>query len=181
MNKRILTFISISFSVALLILISFQVYWIRNDFKVREDLFREKVDEALTNTASKLERLDHRGEYTKITKRTQGVLYPNLPGQGSLPIGIVSTELSTDSNGHQSSRYTQKDLVSADSIELMNSNLLKRFREKQGLKSPNTDLQNPVLGNQVFNFTVREEYYDDRKQKIDTLLLDSILRSEVRR
>jgi two-component system, OmpR family, phosphate regulon sensor histidine kinase PhoR len=181
MNKRILTLISISFSVALLVLIFFQVYWIRNDFKVREDLFKEKVDEALTNTAIKLERLDNRGEYTKITKRTQGILYPNLQGT-SLPIGMVSTELSTDSNGHQSSRYSQKDLTPADSAELLNSSFLKRFREKQAaLKSLNTDLQNPVLGNQVFNFTVREEYYDDRKQKIDTLLLDSILRAEIKR
>lgn len=182
MNKRILTVVSVFFSVALLILISFQVYWIRNDFKVREDLFREKVDEALTNTSAKLERLDNRGDYTKITKRTQGILFPNIKGQTSIPIGVLSTELSTDSNGHQSSRYTQKDLTSADSLTLMSSSFLKRFREKQqGLNSPNTDLPNPVLGNQVFNMTIREEYYDDRKQKLDTVLLDSVLRSEMRR
>jgi two-component system, OmpR family, phosphate regulon sensor histidine kinase PhoR len=182
MNKRILSAISISFSVALLVLIYFQVHWIRNDFDVRADLFREKVDEALVNTSAKLERLDHRGDYTKITKRTQGILFPNVKGQSSMPIGMLSTELSTDSNGHQSSRYSQKDLTSADSVVLMSTSFLRRFREKQaGLKSPNTDLPKPVLGNLAFNYEVKEEYYDDRKHKTDTVLLDSILRNEIKK
>ena len=75
MNKRVLTLISISFSFALLILIWFQAYWIRNDFKVREELFKNKVDEALANTATKLERLDARNSYLKITERTQGITF----------------------------------------------------------------------------------------------------------
>ena len=70
MNKRVLTLISISFSFALLILIWFQTYWIRNDFKVREELFKNKVDEALANTATKLERLDARNSYLKIAKKS---------------------------------------------------------------------------------------------------------------
>jgi two-component system, OmpR family, phosphate regulon sensor histidine kinase PhoR len=184
MNKKILAVVSAFFSIALIVLIYFQVYWIRNDFKVREELFREKVDEALANTAAKLERLDPRGEYTKITKRTQGVLFPRVNGQASSPIGLMSTELSTDSNGHQSSRYTQKDLTNADSIELFTrgSSLVKRFRDRQGsLSSHNTELPGPVLGNQFFDITIREDYYDDRRQKLDTLLLDSLLRSELRK
>jgi two-component system, OmpR family, phosphate regulon sensor histidine kinase PhoR len=184
MNKRILAIVSVFFSVALLVLIFFQVYWIRNDFKVREDVFRDRVDEALNNTAAKLERLQPRGEYTKITKRTQGVLFPNVKGQTSVPIGLMSTELSTDSNGHQSSRYTQKDLTNADSLDLFGreSSLIKRFRDRQaGLSSRNSDLPNPVLGNQFFDITIREDYYDERRQKVDTLMLDSILRQELKR
>jgi two-component system, OmpR family, phosphate regulon sensor histidine kinase PhoR len=179
MNKRIITIISVFFSVALLVLIYFQVQWIQTDFKIKEELFKERVDEALTNTSSKLERLDRRGDYTKITKRTQSILFPNMRGQGSLPIGLLSTELSTDSNGHQSSRYIQKNLTRADS-SLLSSDFLKRYRDKQAsLKSINSDLPSPVLGNQIFNMTNIEEYYDDRKQKLDTLLLDSLLKSEL--
>lgn len=55
MNKRILIFISVSFSMALLVLIYFQVFWIRGDFKVWEELFRSRVDEVLNNTLVKLE------------------------------------------------------------------------------------------------------------------------------
>jgi two-component system, OmpR family, phosphate regulon sensor histidine kinase PhoR len=184
MNKRILAVVSVFFSVALLVLVYFQVHWIRNDFNVREDLFRERVDEALNNTAQKLERLDPRGEYTKITKRTQGVLFPVVKGRRSSPIGLMSTELSTDSNGHQSSRYAQKDLMSADSLELLTrgTSLAQRFRDKQAsLSSGPGDLPSPVLGNQFFDITIREDYYDERRQKVDTLLLDSLLRSELKR
>ena len=54
MNKKIFTLISISFSLALLVLIFFQGYWIRKDFKVREELFKSKVDEAEHTTHGKL-------------------------------------------------------------------------------------------------------------------------------
>jgi two-component system, OmpR family, phosphate regulon sensor histidine kinase PhoR len=183
MNKKILALVSIFFSIALIVLIFFQVYWIRNDFRVREDLFHEKVDEALNNTAVKLERLDPRGEYTKVTKRMQGVLFPNVKGQMS-PIGLLSTELSTDSNGHQSSRYSQKELTNADSVELLTkgSSLVERFRNKNAsLRAHGGDLPAPVLGNQFFDISIREDFYDEKRQKVDTLLLDSILRQELKR
>src|SRR5688572_15392839 len=107
MNKRLLTFISVSFSIALLVLICFQIYWIRKDFKVREELFRNKVDEALNVTSVKLERLDTRSNYTKITERFQGMFRPNYKGKG---LGFsVKEEVNIDSSGHQISRFTQKD------------------------------------------------------------------------
>src|SRR5689334_21536738 len=118
MNKRLLTVISGFFSLALLILISFQVYWIKQDFRAREELFRGKVDEALINTSTKLERLDNRGDYTQITKTTQGILYPPVTGQAPMNIGMLRTEISTDSNGRQMSIYHHRDLRSDDSLEL---------------------------------------------------------------
>ena len=187
MNKRILTIVSVFFSVSLLILIWFQFHWINNDFKVREDLFKEKVDEALNNTSAKLERLDPRGDYKKVTRRTQGIVFNNLniKGQPSHPIGLLSTELSTDSNGHQSSRYIKKDLTNDDSsfnIDTRASNFLRNLREQQAaLQSQNQDLPNPILGYKVFDQTLTENYYDKRKQKIDTVLLDSILRYELKK
>ena len=66
MNKRLLLIISVSFSIALLILIFIQVYWINYDFGVRQDLFEQKVTDALNNTALKLEKLDAKGSYKKI-------------------------------------------------------------------------------------------------------------------
>src|SRR4051812_32555050 len=109
MNKRIFTFISVSFSAALLVLICFQVYWIRNDFRVREEVFKSKVDEALNNTSVKLERLDPRSNYTKITEHLQGISRPNFKGKN---LGFsIKQELSIDSSGHQMSRFSQKDLT----------------------------------------------------------------------
>ncbi len=184
MNKRLIILITLAFSLALLVLIAFQVYWIRNDFKVREDLFKSKVDEALNNTAAKLEKLDPRGDYVKKTKRTQGVLYNNinLKGQSNPQIGLLSTEFSTDSNGHHSSRYTNKDLLNGDSslsLDKRTNLFLKKLKDRQiGLSSLNNDLQSPTL-NSFFDLTYTENYYNDRKQKVDTVLLDSILNLEL--
>ncbi len=186
MNNRLLISISISFSLSLLVLIAFQVYWIRKDFKVREDLFRSKVDEALNNTAAKLEKLDPRGDFIRKTKRTQGVLYNsiNLKGQNNAQIGLLSTELSTDSNGHHSSRYTKKDLLTYDStlsIDSKASLFLKSLKDKQaGLKSLSNDLQSPNL-NSFFDLTYIENYYNERRQKVDTLMLDSLLKLELQK
>jgi two-component system, OmpR family, phosphate regulon sensor histidine kinase PhoR len=181
MNKRILTVISVFFSVAILILISFQVYWIKNDFAVREEVFRLNVEEALTSTAAKLDKLDRRGDYTKITKTAQGILFPNVHSRNPINVGMLSTEFSTDSNGKQSSRYTQKDLRSDDSIELLShaSELLQRFRARKSSFAPSSELSGNRLQNQSFKYQYTEEIYDQPKRKVDTLLLDSILRGEL--
>src|ERR1043166_5091156 len=99
MSKTVFAAITILFSIALLVLTGFQVYWILNDFRVREDLFKTKVDEALNMTVSRLEKLDPRLNYKKITKRTQGITY-NLPQiAGSNPSRVafrVNEEFSVD-------------------------------------------------------------------------------------
>lgn len=184
MNKRLFTFISVSFSVALLVLIWFQAYWINNDFKVREEYFKSRVDDALNKTSAKLERLDPRSDYKKQTIRTSGIVFnnPDIKGQNNNPIGMLSTELSTDSNGHQSSRYTKKDLLREDSgqIDIRASRFLKSLLDQQSsLKSQNKDLPNNIVGNSYFDLSYTQNFYNNRKQKVDTVLLDSILRHEL--
>lgn len=182
MNKKIFTLISVSFSLALLVLICFQIYWIRKDYKVREELFKNKVDEALNNTSTKLERLDPRSNYTKITQKTQGVFRPDYKSTKNLGFSL-KTEFSIDSNGHQLSRFSQKDLINDSAINFDNSanSFLKYIREQQsGLQSsPNKDLFNQATGNSFFELTNTRTYYPNRKQKIDTLLLDSLLGTEL--
>lgn len=184
MNKRLFTFISIIFSVALVVLICFQIYWIRKDYTVREELFKSRVDDALNNTNIKLEKLDPRSNYTKITERIQGINRPDFKGQKSLGFSVKS-ELSIDSNGHQVTRFTSKDLASDTTIKFdaSSTNFLNQIREQQShLKSSqNKDLFNQALGNSFFELTNTRTYYPNRRQKIDTLLLDSILKNELRK
>lgn len=184
MNKKLFTFISIAFSAALLVLICFQIYWIRKDYQVREELFKSKVDEALNNTNAKLEKLDPRSNYTKITERTQGIYRPNYKGGKSLGFSVKS-ELSIDSNGHQMSRFSQRELINDSSIHFDASsvNFLNYIREQQSRlqSSQNKDLFNQFNGNSVFEFTNTKTYYPNRKQKIDTLLLDSLLKHELKK
>lgn len=187
MNKKILTAVSVSFSVALLVLIWFQVYWISNDFRVREDLFKNKVDDALNITAAKLEKLDPRSNYKKITKRTQGITFnrPSIKGQTANQISFrVNEELSIDSNGYQSSRLITKDLTNDSTLKFDPSafGFLKKIKEDQSiLQSPSNDLFKGPKGYSFFDRTSEENYYNNYNQKVDTLLLDSILAHELKK
>ena len=184
MNKRLFTFVSVSFSLALAVLICFQIYWIKKDYVVREELFKNKVDEALNNTTLKLEKLDPRSNYTKITERIQGIHRPDFKGKKSLSFSVIS-EFSVDSNGRQFSRLVPNELTTDSAIKFNASatNFLNLLREQSRLQSsPNNDLFN--TGNErnsFFDITTTQNYYRDRKQKVDTLLLDSILNSELKK
>jgi len=185
MNKRLFTLISVSFSLAIIVLVWFQVYWIRKDFKIREELFKSKVDEALNNTNTKLARLDPRSNYIKTTERTQGIYRPSFNGEKNLGFSVKS-EVSIDSNGRQISLLSQKDLTSDSAIKFDASamSFLSYIREQQSRlqSSPASDLINQSSGGaSLFDFTTTKNYYQDRKQKTDTLLLDSILNSELQK
>jgi len=186
MNKRLLIIISSSFSVALLVLIVFQVNWIRRDFSIRQEVFETKVNEALATTAAKLEKLSPRGDYKKITKHTQGIAYNDgISRTGKNGIAFRTTEeLSVDSNGHQISRLASKDFVSDSALKLNPSALgfLANIRKEQAsLQSGNNDLfpENRPGGYSFFNLTLTEDFYNDYKQNIDTVLLDSLLKQEL--
>ena len=185
MNKRLLLIISVSFSIALLILIFIQVYWINYDFGVRQDLFEQKVTDALNNTALKLEKLDAKGSYKKIKTRTQGITYNNssINGRPNQINFRVYNEFSSDSNGFQKSMFTTKDLTD-DSLKLdpAAASFLKTLKEGAGLQSQsNNDLFNPLKGYSFFDETSTKSYYTDYKQKVDTVLLDSILTLELKK
>jgi two-component system phosphate regulon sensor histidine kinase PhoR len=188
MNKQSLTIFSVLFSVALLVLIFFQVYWIRNDFKIKAEVFEQKVNEALNATSNKLERLDTVSIYkrTKVTRQgiklNNGILNPNNPNALSFRVSEI---LNIDSNGYQYSRMTSKDL-SADSLQF--NPKIKSFLEnindhKNGFQNPNNDLfkNNLTKGNDIFKEEYTFDYYNNYKQKIDTLLLDSILNFELKK
>ncbi len=184
MNKKVLILISISFSFALFILIWFQAYWIINDFKVREELFKNKVDEALINTAKNLERLDDRNSYLKITERTQGIaLNSNKLNGGENNSGgfKLSTELSIDSNGYQSTKFTNK-FVNSDSINFDQRapNFMAKIRANYNkMQNNNADFFNQTPnGYSFFDETSVKNYYNN-KRNLDTILLDSILYAEL--
>lgn len=185
MNKRILLFISICFSIALLVLISIQVYWIQNDFIVRQEGFEAQVNKALSNTSIKMERLDTISTYKKIKTRTQGIVL-NTPMNGQLsdlPNVRVYNEVSTDSNGVQMSRFTSRD-VSGDSLGLDASatSFLSKLKEQYSLPSPTSDLLTKRLkGISYYEESYSKNFYNNFMQKVDTTVLDSILALELRK
>lgn len=190
MNKRIPFIISIAFSIALLALIGIQAYWITNDFYAKEDLFAQKVNDALNSTSSKLERLDTTKGYKRTrVSRSAVVINPPFINNQLAPGSYLrmTTNQSVDSNGTQFSRITYREDAVDSLVKNMKDdpsavNFLNHIRlQKNQLKSTTNDLFGKLpTGNDFFKDEYLFESYNNYKQKVDTLMLDSILKSELR-
>lgn len=184
MNKRVLPIISTAFTVALLALIFIQVYLIKGDFHANEEAFVLNVKEALDNTSAKLERFDTTTSYKKIRKRIQGIKQPVLfDGKTSSYNFNVFETLSIDSNGQQTSQYSSK-ILPGDSLDLspIAKSFFNSFRNSRQKIQPNNDLFKALpMGNDIFDETIEQNFYKNYKQKVDTMLLDSVLRSELKK
>jgi two-component system, OmpR family, phosphate regulon sensor histidine kinase PhoR len=182
MNKQILAIVSVAFSLALIALIFIQIYLIKGDFKANEDLFASRVKEALDNTSSKLERFDTTTSYKKIRKRIQGIKQPVFfDGKNAGAYFNVFTTLSMDSNGIHSSQYSST-LLPGDSLGLspIAKTFFNQFKNPQSLSTQKNDLFKGLpMGNDIFDETIEQNFYKNYKQKVDTLLLDSLLHSEL--
>lgn len=183
MNKKLLLVVSVSFTVAILILVFIQVYWINYDFGVKQDLFEQHVTEALNNTAAKLEKLETKGSYKKIKTRTQGITFqlPSLNGNSNQINFKLYRESSIDSNGYQRSQFITKE-IGTDSLRLdpAAASFLEELKAKTNNQTQNNlDYYNPTKGYSFFDETSTQNYYTDYNQKVDTLLLDSILSTEL--
>jgi two-component system phosphate regulon sensor histidine kinase PhoR len=183
MNKRSLTIVSIIYSVALIALIGFQAHWLKKDFALKEELFEDKVLKALNNTSSTLERLDTTSSYKRTVTRTQAMIT-----KGSLfPSLRVKTELSIDSNGKQTIKYIQKDVVLDSALKSGNvtdkSFIETYLKNKSEIQNSTSDLLKAGFptGSDFFEKTTATSYYNNYKQKVDTFLLDSVLNVEMRK
>lgn len=185
MTKKHLIFITVLFSVALVTLIIIQVYWIRSDFKVKEEVFEQKVNEALNITAQKLEKQDANYGYKKIKIKSQGVLNsPIIKGknEGSLNFKF-SQELSIDSNGKKSFRYISKDIIgdSLKSNPYFSAFLNSIKSSKNSLMTDFNDLvSSSKIGADFFKSEQSFDSYNNYKQTIDTSSVDSLLKLELR-
>ncbi|MBK9285716.1 MAG: HAMP domain-containing histidine kinase [Sphingobacteriaceae bacterium] len=191
MISRTPLIISIAFSVALLALIGIQAFWITNDFNAKEDLFAEKVNDVLNVTSSKLERLDTTRGY-KRTRVSRSAVVINTPfvnnqiQQGNFVRMI--TNQSVDSNGTQFSRITSKDYAFDSLIKNMKDdpsafNFINQIKaQKKQLQTSSNDVFSKYpSGNDFFKDEYLFESYNNYKQKVDTVLLDSILKNEFKR
>ncbi len=183
MNKRSLTIVSIIYSVALIALIGFQAHWLKKDFSLKEELFEDKVLKALNNTSSTLERLDTTSSYKRTVTRTQAMIT-----KGSLfPSLRVKTELSVDSNGKQTIKYIQKDVILDSALKSGNvtdkSFIETYLKNKSEIQNSTSDLLKAGFptGSDFFEKTTATSYYNNYKQKVDTFLLDSVLNVEMRK
>src|SRR6185503_7003427 len=99
MTRKHLVLITVLFSVAMVTLIITQVYWIKVDFKVKEEVFAQKVNEALDLTKQKVAELDPNFSYKSV--RIKNLLKSRNDGSRGFRL---SQELTIDSNGKKITR-----------------------------------------------------------------------------
>jgi two-component system phosphate regulon sensor histidine kinase PhoR len=184
MNKQILPIISVAFSVALLALIFIQVYLIKVDFKANEANFARNVVEAMDNISAKLERYDTSSSFFKRKLTIQGIRQGML-SNGKIPFSFnVSESVEKDSSGKLSSSFSSKSLL-LDSIPFdpLNKSLYGLLiRQKRNFLMPGVDLiRNGISGEGLLDETIETRYYNNVKQKVDSVLLDSLLKTEFKR
>ncbi len=191
MNKHNLGIISTLVGIALIALIAVQIYWIKSSVKLKEEEFERSVKEALKSTSNKLERLEQKNKVSKKIKlRKQGVRItkPGLvtaanPSGNDVQVRIFE-ELSTDSSGVITSKMSQKEFT-GDSINSQNHFLPYEFLNSsqstsKSIQSLRDELyQKKETVNDLFDELISINVYKDYKPKVDSLMLDTILRQEL--
>ncbi len=192
MNKHNLGIISTLVGLALIALIAVQIYWIKSSVKLKEEEFERSVKEALKSTSNKLEKIGTANKIAKKIKlRKQGVRItkPRMVSVGS-PSGNdvqvrIFEELSTDSSGIITSKMSQKEFI-GDSINSKNHFLPYELLNASQSTSKNIESLRDELFqtkteivNDLFDELISINVYKDYKPRVDSLMLDTILRQEL--
>jgi two-component system phosphate regulon sensor histidine kinase PhoR len=192
MNKHNLGIISTLVGIALLALIAVQIYWIKSSVKLKEEEFERSVKDALKSTAYKLEKLEQRNKVAKKIKLRKQAVRITKPGlvTASNPSGNdvqvrIFEELSTDSSGVITSKMSQKEFT-GDSVNSQNRFLpYELFNSSQSTSKSVQSLRDELfqtkkeIVNDLFDELISINVYKDYKPKVDSIMLDTILRQEL--
>lgn len=192
MNRLNLGVISVLVGIALIALIAIQIYWIKSSVTLKEEEFERSVNEALKITAYKLEKIATANKIAKKIKlRKQGVRVtkPGLPTldnpKGNDVQVRIFEELSTDSSGVVTSRLSQKEFM-GDSLNSQNHFLpYELLNASQNTTKNIENLRNELMQtkteivNDLFDELISINIYKDYKPKVDSLMLDTLLRQEL--
>ncbi|MGZ3883271.1 MAG: sensor histidine kinase [Bacteroidia bacterium] len=183
MNRQNVGLISVFVTLAIVILIGIQVYWIRNDITLKEEGFENMVKEALTNTQKKLERIVQAEKLSKrinIYKQAVQIRDANVKGKkGTI---MMRTVASTDSSGVFTSRSTQEEFA-ADSGVFPNAYIGSNTSMLKSIETAKTEIlqHNKEIVEDLFDEMTSINVYNNYKPaRIDSTLLDSILEKELR-
>jgi two-component system phosphate regulon sensor histidine kinase PhoR len=188
-------------SLALIGLITIQVYWINNSVKIGKERFEQNVNEALTNVVGRMEKQMAAANITKkINFRKQGMRFYS-PGDSSGKASVmddkgffsmpknkvnvkVYEEFSSDSSGVIVKKTREKnyssDSTSPDLLARMQSDgpLQPSISDSLDLKKNWFSHQNAMV-NDIFDELVSVNIYNDYDRKFDPKLLDSVLKVEL--
>jgi len=207
MNKYNIRIISILVTLVIIGLTAVQLYWINNAFKIKQDHFEETVNESLRNVVYKVEKKSTAAKITRhFNFRKQGMRW--MSKQDSLGVSTafvnsakadhnsyklkpnkmnvkVYEELLTDSNGIVTKKSKQKS-YSSDSLHSseidFDANLMKDGPMSVSVDSTDKRFQwfskHSDVMSDIFDELISINVYNDYNDKVDTVMLDSIMRSE---
>lgn len=197
MNKRYLLWLSIFVIIALTGLISIQVYWIKNALVIKEQHFDFAVTEALKGVVARMEKKSTADKITrKFALRKQGVswLAPYDKSAKSKDGNLkkydthVYEELQLDS-GDATLKKTKQNSFLSDSLlsDELSADLSDKIKSGFNFgKKDSAEVLHDWMShksevvNNVFDEYVSVNIYNNYDDKIDTLILDSILADELK-
>lgn len=187
-------------SLALIGLITIQVYWINNSVEIGKERFEQSVNEALNNVVLRMEKHMAAAQITrKFNFRKQGMrtyspgdsLAGNLEldeqhysmPENKLKVKIYE-EFTEDSNGVITKKTRQKsygsDSLSPEVLSRLEADgpHLPEMSDSVELKNKWYNQQNAMV-NDIFDELVSVNIYNDYNRKVDKKLLDSVLKVEL--
>ncbi|MCW3104964.1 MAG: hypothetical protein JWO09_3404 [Bacteroidetes bacterium] len=201
MHKGNTGIITIMASLALIGLITIQVYWINNSVEIGRERFEQNVNAALTNVVARMEKQMAAARLTKkFNFRKQGMRYYSPADSAQPGISLddkqsysfpknkvkvkVYEEISADSNGVVTKRSREKSYAS----DSTSPELRARVQSDGPLQPSLTDSldlkknwfsHQDAMVNDIFDELVSVNIYNDFDHKYDPKILDSVLKAEL--
>ncbi len=205
MNRGNIRIITIMASLALVGLVAIQIYWVNNAVTLGEQRFEQSVNEALNNVVLRMEKQSAAAKITqKFNFRKQGIITASVKGitskskefvcdsmndnknciirNNNVNVKIIE-EYSTDSNGVVVKKMRQKEYSSDTSSGNFHNRVQNDgpafFHQFASESNQNWISHKNAMVNDIFDELVSVNVYNGFNQKVDTVLLDSILKFEL--
>ncbi len=183
MVRQNLTLITFIVSIALIALVGIQLFWIKNAVLLKKDEFRRDVHEAMDNVVDKLEKLTNAAKIKKKIKLYKHGIAQRTPASAlskeKIKVKILE-EFSIDSNGVITSSIKERQ-YEGDSINNIIDfpvEFADSASDYEKLKSELVEKRAEMFSD-LFDELISINIYKEYKPSIDTLTLDSLLRSEL--
>lgn len=199
-NIRVIIFMA---SVALVGLIAIQIYWVKNAISLSEEHFEQSVNDALKNVVRRYEKQMAAAKIIKkFNFRKQGIRFFSAPDK---PSKMVLDSMGDISKYSPDKNKVNVKIVEEYSEDI-NGVITKKTREKNytadsatGEMNLRTEMDGPAyfqkidsselrekwfshqsdIVNDVFDELVSVNVYNDYNKKVDTTVIDSILKAEL--
>ena len=205
MDKNKIKTITILATIALLGLILIQVYWVKNAIQLGEQRFDQTVNEALNNVVAHYEKQTLATNFRKKIKfRKQGIRWfgtkdsikyankyaDSVTDKNKFTLNNskvhlkVIEEYSSDINNVEEKHTREKSYTSdsiSDEVDVKiqsDGPSIKPHSDSVGIVDKWFSRKNNMV-NDIFDELVSINIYNDFTQKIDTLILDSIIKAEL--